>query len=256
MLMVWSMTWNGKKSRVNSLMFLLIKKHVEFYKILIWSLEKLGWFVGPALHHIMRSAAVAQKSSHVWSVSVCQQLPSSPYHPPSLTFPSCPLRLNPCHYQWQLRYWKAYITLRGCWMTICAAQLLSDPQMWWYACTGVWLHPSIDPSWDYYVSRSRLPHRPPLLRLLGPAETLCEAVTQQGSLLKPLPACARVRADTITPSFSLLAEHQERRVGMRWRSLLRKTPRGAGMEAATMRNLLADMRRMQSLVDWRLVELL
>lgn len=46
----------------------------------------------------------------------------------SLTFPSCPLRLNPHHYQWQQRNWKAYITLRGRWMTICAIQLLSDPQ--------------------------------------------------------------------------------------------------------------------------------
>lgn len=33
--------------------------------------------------------------------------------PLSLTFPSCPLRLNPRHYQWQQRNWKAYITLRG-----------------------------------------------------------------------------------------------------------------------------------------------
>lgn len=145
-----------------------------------------------------------------------------PHHPPSLTFPSCPLRLNPCHYQWQLRYWKAYITLRGCKMTICAAQLLSDPQMWWYACAGVWLHPSIDPSWDYYFYLHG-PYQPPSLSLLGPAEPLGDAVTQQGSLLKPLSACACVRADTITP-ISLLAEHRESRVGMRWRSLLRKLP--------------------------------
>lgn len=94
-------------------------------------------------------------------------------HPPSFMLPYCPLRLNPHHYQWQLKYWKTYITLRGRLDEYLFCSVWTDPQAWCemraQACgsTLLLILPGI------ISTPVQTLNWPPSLCLLGAAATLC-----------------------------------------------------------------------------------
>lgn len=146
-------------------------------------------FCCPVLCRItLRAVDVVQTSSHVLSVSVCQQLPS--LSPSISNFPFLSSETKSLSLSVTLEILKdIYHFKRECcgWLSvllnfslihrdvmICVYRRVAAPCYW---------------SRKGLLHLRKALHWPPPLCLLGAADTLCSAVTQQGSLLKPLPVC-------------------------------------------------------------------